>query len=96
MSTHRHLQTCSCYVLVPVMSEKPVDYWLDTRTNTSRLMATRWDARYLINSAKASLPFTKQPGSYLRLEAVKKAIDEYAECEFGNREYFWGRPHKAG
>jgi len=24
------------------------------------------------------------------------AIDDYAERETGNREYFWGKPHKPG
>jgi len=30
------------------------------------------------------------------LEAIKEAIDNYAEGEMGNRQYFWGRPHSAG
>jgi hypothetical protein len=38
----------------------------------------------------------KQPGSYVLLQAIKQAIDNYAECEMGHREYFWGRPHSAG
>jgi hypothetical protein len=33
---------------------------------------------------------------YVRLEAIKNAIDDFAEDEFGNREYFWNKPHKAG
>jgi hypothetical protein len=28
--------------------------------------------------------------------ATMSAIDDYAERETGNREYFWGKPHKAG
>jgi len=30
------------------------------------------------------------------IEAIKEAIDNYAECEMGHRGYFWGRPHSAG
>ena len=40
------------------------------------------------------MPHAKVPGSLI--EAIKKAIDDYAECEMGHREYFWGRPHKRG
>jgi hypothetical protein len=36
------------------------------------------------------------PGSYILIQAIMSAIDDYAERETGNREYFWGRPHKAG
>jgi hypothetical protein len=50
----------------------------------------------MVTSAEATLPCTKKPGSHLLLHAIKNSIDDYAECEFGNREYFWNRPHKAG
>jgi hypothetical protein len=36
------------------------------------------------------------PGSYILIQAIMSAIDDYAERETGNREYFWNRPHKAG
>jgi hypothetical protein len=42
------------------------------------------------------LPHAKAPGSLVLIEAIKSAIDDYAERETGSREYFWGRPHKAG
>ena len=42
------------------------------------------------------MPCVKQPGSYALLQAIKEAIDDYAEREMGHREYFWGRPHSAG
>jgi hypothetical protein len=32
----------------------------------------------------------------LRVQAIWKAIDDYAELETGNREYFWNRPHSIG
>jgi hypothetical protein len=36
------------------------------------------------------------PGSAALIEAIKTAIDDYAERETGNRDFFWNRPHKAG
>jgi hypothetical protein len=36
------------------------------------------------------------PGSYILVQAIMSAIDDYAENETSNREYFWNRPHKAG
>jgi len=72
------------------------DPWFDRRTNTSKLLAALWDVRHLCTKAEATLPYTKEPGSRLLLEQIKKTIDEYAACEVDNREYFWGRPHKAG
>jgi hypothetical protein len=30
------------------------------------------------------------------MEAIKQAIDDWAECEMGHREYFWGRPPSVG
>jgi hypothetical protein len=35
-------------------------------------------------------------GSHVLVPAIMSAIDDYAERETGNREYFWGKPHKAG
>ena len=34
--------------------------------------------------------------SWDRVQAIRKAIDDYAELETGNREYFWNRPHSIG
>ena len=36
------------------------------------------------------------PGSYVLVQAIMSAIDDYAERETGNREYFWNRPQGAG
>jgi hypothetical protein len=36
------------------------------------------------------------PGSHVLVQAIISAIDDYAERETGNREYFWNKPHKAG
>ena len=38
----------------------------------------------------------KVPGSFVLVQAIMSAIDDYAERETGNREYFWYRPHSAG
>ncbi len=46
--------------------------------------------------AEEVMPVVKQPRSYVLLQAIKEAIDDYAECEMGHRGYFWGRPHSAG
>ena len=42
------------------------------------------------------MPCVKQPGSYALLQAIKEAIDDYAECEMGHREFFLDKPHSAG
>ena len=34
--------------------------------------------------------------SWDRVQAIWKAIDDYAELETGNREYFWKRPRSIG
>jgi hypothetical protein len=34
--------------------------------------------------------------SWDRVQAIRTAIDDYAELETGNREYFWNRPHSIG
>ena len=35
----------------------------------------------------------KVPGGHILVHAIISAIDDYAERETGNREYFWNRPH---
>jgi hypothetical protein len=36
------------------------------------------------------------PGSHILVQAIISAIDDYAEREMANREYFWNRPHSMG
>jgi hypothetical protein len=36
------------------------------------------------------------PGSHVLVQAIMSAIDDYAERDAGNREYFWNRPQGAG
>ena len=52
-------------------------------------MAALWKVRHLCTRAE-HVRMTV-PGSH-----ALSAIDDYAERETGNREYFWGKPHKAG
>jgi len=42
------------------------------------------------------VPYMKERGSFERIEAIKKAIDDFAECEMGPREFFWGKEHSIG
>jgi hypothetical protein len=52
--------------------------------------------RHLCTRAEAILPHTRVRGSVFLVEAIKSAIDDYAEREMGNREYFWDRPRRGG
>jgi hypothetical protein len=60
----------------------------------SQFMAALWKVRHLCTHAEHVRPTV--PGSYILVQAIMSAIDDYAERETGNREYFWGKPHKAG
>jgi hypothetical protein len=70
--------------------------WYDPDTEKSRLLAALDQTRRLCTRADEVMPCAKQPGSLLLIDAIKSAIDDYAELETGHRDYFWGRPHKAG
>jgi hypothetical protein len=66
--------------------------WYDPSLNTSELMAELYKVRRMC---------TRQIGghngeSFDRVQAIKNAIDDYAELETGNREYFWDRPVSIG
>jgi hypothetical protein len=43
-----------------------------------------------------TVPYMKKRGSFERIEAIKKAIDDFAECEMGHREFFWSKGHSIG
>jgi hypothetical protein len=62
----------------------------------SRLLAALEHARHLCCDSEETLACARRPGSFALLEAITEAIDNYAECEMGNREYFWGRRHSVG
>lgn len=46
--------------------------------------------------AEYTVPYTKHPGAFAALEAIKAAIDHWAECEMGHQDFFLSRPHSAG
>jgi hypothetical protein len=70
--------------------------WYDPNTEKSSLLAALDQTRRLVCNSEELLACAKKQRSYLLLMAIKEAIDDYAECEMGYREYFWGRPHSAG
>jgi hypothetical protein len=76
------------------MSKRPS--WYDPQTETSPFLTALAEARLECNRAEHVMPHAKVPGSLILIEAIKSAIDDYAEREMGHREYFWERPHKAG
>ena len=69
-------------------------HWYDPETDPSQFMAALWKVRHLCTRAEHVR--MAMPGSYILVEAIMSAIDDYAETETGNREYFWNRPHSAG
>jgi hypothetical protein len=70
--------------------------WYDPNTEESRLLAALEQTRHLCCNSEELMACARRKGSYVLLEAIKEAIDDYAEYEMGNRGYFWGRPHRAG
>jgi hypothetical protein len=69
-------------------SDRSVEY----RLTDARLLST--GLRHLCTRAE-HVRMTV-PGSHVLVQAIMSAIDDYVERETGNREYFWGKPHKAG
>jgi hypothetical protein len=57
-------------------------------------MAPLWTVRHLC--MRAEHVRMKVPESFALVQAIVTAIDDYAERETGNREYFWNRPHGVG
>jgi hypothetical protein len=74
----------------------PKPLWYDPETNPSQWLDALWRVRRLCNRAEAVLPHMRAPGSHGLIQAIQTAIDDYAERETGNRQFFWNRPHKAG
>jgi hypothetical protein len=54
------------------------------------------ELRLCCTRAEFTTPFMKEVGSFQCLEAIERAIDDFAENEMGHREFFWQKPHKAG
>jgi phage-related protein len=57
-------------------------------------MAALWKVRHLCTRAE-HVRMTV-PGSHVLVQAIMSAIDDYAERETGDREYFWNKPYGAG
>jgi hypothetical protein len=57
----------------------------DPETDPSQFMAALWRVRHLCTRAEHVRPTV--PGSYILVQAIMSAIDDYAERETGNREY---------
>jgi hypothetical protein len=43
-----------------------------------------------------TLDHTRVPGGAIMVLGIASATDEFAERETGHRDYFWGRPPRAG
>jgi hypothetical protein len=72
----------------------PGPLWYNPETDRSQFMAALWRVRHLCTRAE-HVRITV-PGSAILVHGIMSAIDDYAERETGNREYFWHRPHGAG
>jgi hypothetical protein len=72
----------------------PKRLWYDPESDPSHFMAALWRVRHL--STRAEHVSMTVPGSAILVQAIMSAIDDYAERETGNREYFWNRPYGAG
>jgi hypothetical protein len=72
----------------------PKPLWYDPETEPSQFMAAIWKVRHLCTRAEHVRATVR--GSAVLVQAIMEAIDDFAERETGNREYFWNKPHKAG
>ena len=65
--------------------------WYDPNTEKSRLLAALDQTRRLCcNSGELLACARVSVAVFTLLEAIKDAIDDYAEYEMGHREYFLG------
>ena len=70
--------------------------WYDPETETSPLRTAMAELRLECNRAEHVMPHAKAPGSLMLIEAIKSAIDDWAEHEKGARDFFYGRGHSIG
>ena len=75
---------------------KPPPWYYDPQTQPSPLLAAMAELRLVCTRAQYTVPYMKERGSSQAIEAVAKAIDDFAENEMGHREFFWNKPHSAG
>jgi hypothetical protein len=74
----------------------PRPSWYDPETETSPFLTALAEARLECNRAEHVLPYARQPGSLTLIEAIKSAIDDWAEREMGARDFFYGHNHSIG
>jgi hypothetical protein len=60
--------------------------WYDPNIEKSRLLAALDQTRRYRCNSEELLACARKQRSYLLLQAIKEAIDDYAECEMGHRE----------
>ena len=79
------------------MSQKrTIPWYYDPETTLAPRLNAMAELRNCCCKAQFTVPFMKKPGSFQAIEAVKRAIDDFAENEMGHREFFWHKPHSAG
>ena len=76
------------------MNKRPS--WYDPETQTSPFLTALAEARLECNRAEHVMPYAKVPGSLMLVEAIKSAIDDWAELEMGARDFFCGRGYSIG
>ena len=75
---------------------KPPPWYYDPKTQPAPLLAAMAELRLCCTRASMTVPFIKERGSSARIEAIMQAIDDFAECEMGARQFFWAKAHGRG
>ena len=73
------------------MTKRPS--WYDPSVETNPFLTAIAEMRRVSCQAEYTVPYTKQPGSFAALEAIRSAI---AEHEMGARDSFYGHRHSIG
>lgn len=68
------------------MSKRPS--WYDPDAETSPFLSAMAELRRICTRAEYVMPHTKQSGSVILVDAIKDAIDDWAERETGHRDFF--------
>lgn len=79
---------------MPRRHEYPPHY--DPAIDKSPFMAALDDVRRMCTRAELTRECASAPRSYMMIDHIRRAIDDFAKTETGSREYFWGRPHSVG
>jgi hypothetical protein len=70
--------------------------WYDPEFHTSPFLTALAEMRRICCQAEFTVPYTRSPGGFASVEALKDAIDAWAEHEMGARDFFYGRGHGIG